>query len=379
MTEAAAVRHVDCIVIGAGIAGASVGYELAARLKVVLLEMESQPGFHSTGRSAALFSEIYGPPAIRALSRASRPFFEAPPAGFGEHELLSPRGVLFIGRADQAAGLAAAEASGAGGGSARVSPEEACRLVPILRRDYVAAAVLEPGARDVDVHALHSGYLRGLRGRGGSVVMDAEVQALTRIGGLWRAETAAGSFAAPILVNAAGAWGDEVARLAGVQPVGLVPKRRTAFVFEPPAGLDARLWPMVIDADEAFYFKPDAGRLIGSPGDETPVPPGDAAPEDLDVATAAWRIEQATTMEIRHILRRWAGLRSFVADKSPVAGFAADAEGFFFLVGQGGYGIQSAPALARYSAGLILGGDIPADLKAQGLSAADLSPVRFAG
>jgi D-arginine dehydrogenase len=237
----------------------------------------------------------------------------------------------------------------------------------------------EPAAMDIDVHALHQGFLRGLRARGGRVVTDAEVRSLRRRDGLWTAETTAGTFAAPIVVNAAGAWADEVARLAGIGTVGLVPKRRTAFTIEPPEGVAPSGWPAVVDVAETFYFKPESGRLLVSPADETPMPPCDVQPDEIDVASAAARLEAATTLQVRRIAHKWAGLRSFVADKTPVAGFAPDAEGFFWLAGQGGYGIQTSPAMGRVAAALAAGRGLPPDIAARGVTEAALSPARYGG
>ncbi|PWC56409.1 FAD-dependent oxidoreductase [Azospirillum sp. TSO22-1] len=378
------MQHADFLIVGAGMAGASAAYELAALGSVLLLEREAQPGYHSTGRSAALYTQTYGHAVVRALTVASWNFYSSPPDGFSEHPPLSPRGVLLIGRADQTAALDAAFAEGR-----RLTPSverwdaaQTLARAPLLRADYVAGAVWEPEAMDLDVHAIHQGYLRGLKARGGQTVTDAEVRAVERRGGLWVARTPAGDYAAPVLVNAAGAWADSLAELAGVRPLGLVPKRRTALTFDPvfddpadAAGLDG--WPMVIDVDETFYFKPDAGRLLASPADETPVAPCDVQPEEWDVAVAVDRVEQAVRFRIRRIAHRWAGLRSFVADKVPVVGFDAAAEGFLWLAGQGGYGIQTAPAMARTAAALASGGGLPAELAALGVTAADLSPGRL--
>ena len=368
----------DFIVVGAGIAGASAASFLAARGATLLLERESQPGYHTTGRSAALYSEAYGNAAIRSLTTGARPFFMRPPPGFAEHPLLTPRGAMFVGRADQLATLdrTAAETSALQPSIRRIDAGEARRICPVLKADYVAGAVLEPEAMDIDVHGLHQGFLRSLRSRGGRLATDAEVVALKRGGGEWRVRTAAGEFSGRVLVNAAGAWADELARLAGAAPVGLVPKRRTAILFAPPAGCDVARWPLVVDVDETFYFKPDAGKLLGSPADETSSPPCDAQPEELDVALAVERIQAAAELPIARIERRWAGLRSFVADKTPVVGFDDQAEGFFWLAGQGGYGIQTAPAMARLAAALVAGEGVPPDLAALGVSEPELRPSR---
>ena len=369
----------DILVIGAGIAGASAAYELSVAADVVVLEQESQPGYHTTGRSAALFTETYGNLTIRTLTSAGRAFFQAPPAEFGEHPLLTPRGTLMTARADQIGALEAALAQTPTTVEPvrRIDAAEAIALNPALNPDYIAAAIYEPAARDIDVHALHGGYLRALRQRGGRLVTGAGVQALSRDGGTWVAGTRAGNFAAPIVVNAAGAWCDEVAGLAGVRPCGLVPKRRTVFTFDAPDGLDISAWPATIDIDEQFFFKPDAGRILGSPADETPSLPCDAQPEVLDVALGIDRIEKATNLTVRRLVNKWAGLRSFVADKTPVVGMDTQADGFFWLAGQGGYGIQTSPALSRAVAALITTGDLPAELTARGLDKAMLAPARL--
>lgn len=260
----------------------------------------------------------------------------------------------------------------------RLDAKAALALVPALRPDLLAGAVLEPDAMDMDVAAIHQGYLKMLRQRGGRLVTSAEVTALARDGERWRVGTGAGDFVAPVVVNAAGAWCDVVAAMAGARPIGLVPKRRTAFTFDVPAGMAIDAWPMVCDVDEQFYVKPEAGRLLGSPADETPSPPCDAQPEELEIAIAVERIQGALAFDVRRLVRKWAGLRSFVADKTPVVGFAADAPGFCWLAGQGGYGIQTAPAMARTAAALATGGDIPDDLKRLGVTRAALAPERLA-
>jgi D-arginine dehydrogenase len=372
------MQQTDIVIIGGGIAGASAGFALAPDRRVVLLERESQPGYHSTGRSAALFTEAYGNSAIRALTIASRAFFMAPPPGFAEHELLTPRGVMMIGRADQKERfeLAFAEAHRHVKSVARLALHDVFARLPVMRRDYVADAFIEPEAMDIDVHAVHRGYLRGMTARGGRIVIDAEVTGLSRDGNGWRVATRAGEFAAPVVINAAGAWCDEVAALAGLAPIGLVPKRRTAITFDPPQGQAIHGWPSMIDVDEEFYFKPDAGRILASPADETPMPPCDVQPDELDVAILVDRLEQATTLQVKRIASKWAGLRSFVADKTLVAGFDAQAPGFFWLAGQGGYGIQTSPTMARVAAGLVAGKELPPDLVDLGVSEATLAPAR---
>lgn len=366
----------DIVVIGAGIAGASVAAELAHNHRVAILEREDYPGYHSTGRSAALFSEIYGNSVVRALSRASRDFFYNPPENFAAHPLVKPRGSLYIARQDQLPQLEAfVQNNDVAGSIEPFTRAEALRACPALRPDYVAAAVYEKDAADVDVNELHQGYLRRFRSAGGKLAVDADVRALCHRANIWNVATSVGDFAAPIVINAAGAWADTIAAKAGAVPLAIKPCRRTAALSELPAALSAETWPMVIDIDETFYMKPDAGLLLVSPADETPVAPCDVQPEEFDIAVAVDRVEQATTLNITRIRRRWAGLRSFAPDRSPVIGFDSDVPGFFWLAGQGGYGIQTAPAASMLAAALVqqkTSSPIGADMIAQ------LSPARFA-
>lgn len=369
----------DILVIGGGIAGASAAAELAAGASVTLLEAEARCGMHATGRSAASFTEAYGAPVIRRLARAGRAFLESPPPGFAQVPLLRPRGMVTVARADQVNRLAAdlARAQEMVPSIHAMSPQAVQAMVPILRPGHIAAAFIEPGQREIDVDALHQGYLRQARARGAQVVTGAAATAIARDGGGWRITTPAGAFRAEVIVNAAGAWADPVAVMAGLPPIGITPYRRTALQVALPDGLDASGWPMINDVDEAFYFKPDAGRLFVSPGDATPSPPMDAWPHDIDVATGVDRLEAATTLTVRRVLHAWAGLRSFAPDRVPVVGF--DCPGFFWLAGQGGYGIKTAPALARATAALILKGRFPDDLVAGGIDPATLSPARLRG
>jgi D-arginine dehydrogenase len=369
----------DFLVIGAGMAGASAAAHLAEMGQVILLERESQPGYHSTGRSAALFSETYGNLPVRLLTRAGRAYYEARADGLAEHPILTPRGALFFAMPGQERLLAEmwAELSPRHPTMVHLDAAEARKLVPVLRPDKVVAAIHEPGEMDIDVHGLHGAYLRRLRLGGGRILADALVLGLTRSDGGWVAATPAGEFAAPVVVNAAGAWVDEIAALAGLPPVGIVPKRRTALIIAAPAGIDIAGWPITIDAAETGYFKPEVGKLLISPADETPVPPCDVQPEELDVAIAVDRLTERTTIEVRHVERKWAGLRCFVADKTPVCGFDPLADGFFWLAGQGGYGIQTAEGLARSTASLIAANRLPDEFAELGLDPATLSPARF--
>ncbi|WP_420430507.1 NAD(P)/FAD-dependent oxidoreductase [Kordiimonas sp.] len=368
----------DIIIIGAGMAGASLGAELAAHRNILLIEREEQPGYHSTGRSAALFSEIYGSKAVRALSRASKAFFENPPEGFAEAPLLNPRGTMFVATPLQAEALDGLKAQPDVAAHTRwISAKEAVSYCPVLKEDALIGALYEDGSADIDVHGLHQGYLKDIRRKGGDIQTGTTVSEIKKQSGNWRVTTGAGCYSAPVVVNAAGAWADEIGTLAGARSIGLKPKRRTAILVAPPPEHNPANWPMVMDIGEEFYFKPDAGHLLVSPCDETETSACDAQAEELDVAIAADRLMTATSINVRRIEHRWAGLRSFVADRTPVAGFDKDAEGFFWLAGQGGYGIQTAPALARFAAGLILTGEPDPALKVFGVIENALKPDRL--
>jgi D-arginine dehydrogenase len=368
----------DVIVLGAGMAGASIAAELAPHRRVLLLEREDQPGRHTTGRSAAMFFESYGNATVRGLTRASRAFLEQPPEGFAEVPLMSPRAALFVAGQEALPRLQAMiDAPDAAPTLRRLSPAQTLALVPILRPEAVAGGALDDSGCDMEVAAILQGYLRLIRRGGAQVVLGASEVLLQRAGGLWAVDCRAGRFQAPVVVNATGAWADEVAWQTGARPVGLQPMRRTAMTIPAPEGHDTRDWPMVIDVDETVYFKPDAGQMLLSPANEDPMAPCDVAPEELDIAIAVDRFETLTTHPVRRIAHRWAGLRSFVADRSPVAGWDSQAEGFFWLAGQGGYGIQMAPALARAAAAILLGQALPADIAAQGVTPQALSPNRL--
>ena len=369
----------DFIVIGAGIAGASAAYWLAPHGRVIVLERESQPGYHSTGRSAALYMASYGSAQVRALTRASRGFFESPPAGFGEHALLSPRGAMMVATAEQMPELEThwAMLASLNPQAVRLTAAEACARVPVLRPDQVAGAVYEPDAADMDVHAIHGGFLRGVRRHGGRVVCDAAVESLQRDAGQWAVRAGGHTWRAPVVLNAAGAWADGVGQMAGARPIGLVPKRRSAFVFPAPTEVNATDWPLVFGAAEDWYIKPDAGLLLGSPANADPVPPQDVQPEELDIAMALHRIGEMTTLTVTRPIRTWAGLRSFVADGGLVGGFDTQAEGFFWVAAQGGYGIQTSPAMGEACAALARGLPMPPHIQAEGVDAAQLGPARL--
>lgn len=366
----------DVIVIGAGIAGASAAYFLAPQARVTVIEREPQPGMHATGRSAALFSECYGSAQVRALTRASRAFLRTPPDGFAEHALLTPRGALIFGSEHQAPRLHALHASVAPHGTrielldAHATREQ----VPVLRPQAASLGVFEPDAADIDVHAVHQGFLRGLRAHGGTLVLDTTAGDMHYDGGRWHVHAGGQLFRAPLLLNAAGAWVDQVAQCAGVAPLGVQPRRRSAFTFAPPADTRIDDWPFALDADETFYFKPESGLLLGSPANADATHPHDVQPEAYDIALGIHRIEEATTMQIARPQRSWAGLRSFVADGDLVAGFAAGAPGFFWVAAQGGYGIQTCAAMGEACAHLALQRALPAHLQDAGINAAMLAP-----
>jgi D-arginine dehydrogenase len=365
----------DILVIGGGIAGLSAAAGLAAHRQVVLLEAEDALGFHSSGRSATFAHYGIGDATVRAPTSYSRRFFLDPPPGFTEAPIARAAGALFVADEEMRPTLAALEADMARFSPAlrRVAGAELLGLCPILDQDVAIEGVLDKDGLKLEADALLQGYARRLRVGGGEIRTGAPVQVIRRVDGDWEVGTPAGTFTAPVLVNAAGAWADRIADLAGVAPLGLTARRRTIIVVDPPAGLDIADWPFVKSAADAFYMLPEAGRLMASPVDEVQDEPGDAQPDDYDIALAAHRLEQWTTLRVSRIAHRWAGLRTFTADRVPVAGFAPDAPGFFWLAGQGGYGLQTAPAMAAAVESLVAGTAWPEGL----VSAATLSPMRL--
>ncbi len=370
----------DYAVIGAGIAGASVAYRLSAAASVAVLEREAQPGYHSTGRSAAMFMETYGTPQVQALTRASRAFYEHPPQGFTDYPLLSPRGVLYIATPDQQDLLRQVydDFRSQSPNVTLIDAGQAVARVPCLRADQLCGAIEEPDARDIDVHALHQGFLRGMTRQGAVLRNNAELASAVFEAGVWTLTLTHGAtLRARVLVNAAGAWADHAAALCGARPVGLQPCRRTAFTFAGPDDVDFSHWPAVVGVDESYYFKPDAGQLLGSPANADPVPAHDVVPEELDVATGIYRIESATSLTIRRPKHTWAGLRSFVRDGDFVVGWDAEAPAFFWLAAQGGYGIQTAAATSELAAALLTRQPLPAHLQAHGVDAHAVRPERL--
>ncbi|MFN7011415.1 MAG: NAD(P)/FAD-dependent oxidoreductase [Allorhizobium sp.] len=369
----------DVAVVGGGIAGASFAYRVAGHRSLVLLEAEAQVGYHSTGRSAAEFSRQFQNETTGLLADASYDFLAHPPEGFTDVPLLIPRGNLVIASAERLEQLQAAfhEVLLTSPDSRMVTVDEAVAMVPFLRRDYMAGAFYDPACWDMEVESILQGYLRGARRNGADIRTGSPVLAITRENGAYCLETPKGQVLARRIVNAAGAWADQLAMLAGLKPLGIVPHRRTAITIDVPADYDLGPMPGVNEVDEDFYFKPEAGKLMVSPADATPSDPCDAQPEDIDVAYAAHFLEQSTTLPVRAISHKWAGLRSFAADKHQVVGFDGEDPHFFWLAGQGGSGILTSPALSEWAAGLFLDGHPPRRLVEQGLDPKAFSPARL--
>jgi D-arginine dehydrogenase len=371
----------DFIIIGGGMAGVSVADALAPAAKVALLEAEAELGYHSTARSAALFAPAYGSTAFRILTRASEAFLDAPGAPGFPVSVLSPRGALLIARTDQAASLQAEMDSvrAAGVSIVALSGAEARERVGALRASYVAAAAYEPGVRDIDVEGLFRGFIRRARALGVEFHNGVRWHAPRWHDGLWELQLEDRELRGRVVINAAGAWAEQVGMKFGAAPLGLAVLRRSAAIIDAPPGTDVSRWPAIFDAEDQFYLKPDAGRLLISPADEEPVVPGDAYAEDVAIAVAVERIEAALDLEVRRVHRTWAGLRTFAPDRNPVIGYDARVPGFFWCAAQGGYGIQTAFAFSRAAAALARGESLPGALRDDGLTPAALSPARFAG
>jgi len=375
-------KTTDFIVIGGGIAGLSAAARLAEHGQVVVLEAEEAVGTHSSGRSAAFYHFGLGNPLVRGLTAWSRPFFDAPPEGFTDVPLATPKPALFIATQEM---LPELDALGTEMRRFTDTVEDADEakmraLCPLLRfgPDAIVAGLVDHGGRSLDADALLQGFARKARSHG-TVLVRHRVATLTRQGSDWTATTEAGdSYSAPVIVNAAGSWADRIAGIAGVQPIGLQPKRRTIIVFDPPEGTEVRYWPFIKTPGDVFYILPQGNRLLACPNDETDSEPCDAQAEEYDQALAAWRVEEFTTMKVGRITGRWAGLRSFVKDRMPVAGFAPDAPGFFWLAGQGGFGLQTSPAMSALAAALVTGSDWPEGMTELGVTPERLSVERLA-
>nr|WP_321302794.1 FAD-dependent oxidoreductase [Alcaligenes faecalis] len=371
----------DYVIVGAGMAGVSLAYRLPESAQVLVLERESHAAYHSTGRSAAMFVETYGTETIRALTVAGNDFFSHPPAGFSDQPILLPRGVLYVGTAEQQ-GLLDSQYQDwheQGLDVSRLSAEEALAMVPCLDPAQLAGALYDGQGQDMDVHALHQGFLKGAQAKGVKLRLDTEVLSAKWDGECWEVQlnSEPTTLRTRVLVNAAGAWADTLAERCGVQALGIQPKRRSAFLFSPPEGVDHREWPAVIDIGEEFYFKPDAGMLLGSPANADDVDAHDVVAEELDVATGIYRIEERTQLRIRRPSHTWAGLRSFAPDGELVIGQDAQCSGFFWLAGQGGYGIQTAAGASLLAASVLQKQDLPESLKALKIDPAVVSPARF--
>lgn len=366
-------------IIGGGIGGASLAWHLSPHADVTLIEAETTPGYHTTGRSAAFFAQTYGGPDVQPLTTGSRDFLFAPPLEFCTVPLVLPRGALHVARAEELerVDVMAATFQPLTPSVTVVGPERIAALAPRLRPEYRAGAVHDPECRDIDVAALHTGFLAGARARGARLVTGARIDRLERIAGRWQLGWSAGRLEADIIVNAAGAWADEIALLAGAAPLGLSPRRRTIITFDPaPVPADPAA-PLVLGIAGDFYFKPQGQRIWASPADETPSPPCDSQPEEIDKAITVQRIEAATDYRVRRIEHAWSGLRTFAPDRAPVYGFDAHLPGFFWCAGQGGFGIQTAPAAAELAAALLLGRAVPARLAALGIDADRYGPGRL--
>jgi len=360
----------DFIVIGGGIAGMSAAAHLAQHGSVAVLEAEPQHGYHSTGRSAAIFVRNYGNATLRALNAASAPVLEQP-EGISDSSLLSPRGEVMVATEAE---LPVFEDYMAGSdGLERLTAQQVGELIPMMRVERIAGAMIEWDAQDIDVDRMLSGYLRLLRGRGGRLVTKARVSQMARAEGVWTVTAGEESYQAPIVVNAAGGWAEGVGQMAGGVPIVLTPCRRSAAITPGPVGADVMTWPMVCSASETWYAKPEAGKLMVSPADEDPVEAHDVWADDMVLAEGLHRFEQMVTLEVTRVEHSWAGMRTFAVDRTPVVGFDPAAEGLFWLAGQGGYGVQTAPALAALTEALVIGSD--PGLAAPILSA--LAPERF--
>lgn len=371
----------DILIIGGGIAGLSAGDALADHRKVVVLERESALGYHASGRSATFCHFGIGDDAVRAMTRYSLdifPSYDRPEDGVA----ISQRWpAMFIATESMRPGMDALEAimRPLTPSLRSLTAAEAQSIVPILRTgpDHVVAALLDPDARRLDSDALLQHHARSVARKSGSVIAEAEVNAISRVGSRWQVDTAKGIFTAEILVNAAGAWADAIAVMAGVVPLGLQPLRRTIISVEPPAGLDISRWPFTKTVDQGFYLLPDAGRLLVSPMDEVPSDAVDAQAEEYEIALAAWLLEENTTAAVSRVGHKWAGLRTFTPDRVPTAGFDRAVADFFWLAGQGGYGLQTSPAMAAVTASLITGVAWPTSLTAAGITADQLSPDKY--
>jgi D-arginine dehydrogenase len=373
------MEQADFLIIGGGIAGLSAGARLAAHGRTIVLEAEEAVGYHSSGRSVTFSHFGIGNRTVRGLTSYSRDFFLHPPDRFDPLSRALP--ALFVSREESLAQLEALHSEMAlfTDTVERVGEDGMSALCPILRtgEGQLVAGIVDRGGLKLDPHALLQGFARAVRTTRGEIVTGVRVGAIRRSGEAWEVEADSGRFAAPVLINAAGAWADGIAALAAVRPLGLTPLRRTIIVLD-PQGHDVKAWPFVKSVRDEFYMMPESGMLLASPVDEVADDPCDAQPDEYDVALAASRVEEYTTLAVTRIAHRWAGLRTFTSDRVPTAGFAEDAPGFFWLAGQGGYGLQTAPAMAEITEALVLGRDWPAGLADLGVEPRHVTPERLA-
>ncbi|MBL4801183.1 MAG: FAD-binding oxidoreductase [Emcibacter sp.] len=371
----------DFIIIGGGIAGASAGYELCKKGRVVILEKESQLAYHTTGRSSAIFQLGYnkGDVLLHILVKSSEDFLRHPPEGFAAHPLLTPRCLIHVATVDTQDTLddLYRKLTDIDVKVDYIDGAEALRLLPVLASEYQGRALMEHGTADIDVNGLHEGYLRAIKASGGDIVTGAEVTGLTRKDNQWQVTTSAGCYQAPVVINAAGAWVDQIAALAKISPIEIRPMRRTVIMVTPPEEICLDDWPLVMDTAHKYYFKPDRGKILMTPGDEKYVAPCDVQPEELDIAYGAYYLERATNLKVDKIDRSWAGLRNKVTDGHPVVGFDPEQAGFFWLAGQGGFGIKTSPAMGRIVASLIEGAGLPQDMIDLGLTEEQISVRRI--
>ncbi|PCI46389.1 MAG: FAD-dependent oxidoreductase [Alphaproteobacteria bacterium] len=375
------VKTADFIIIGGGIAGASAGFELCKHGRVIILEKEGQAGYHTTGRSSAIFQKSYnnGDPLLNILVRTSEDFLRRPPEGFTGQPLLKPRPLIYIATAENQDSLDSLhrKLSDIDVKTHFVSGEETRQLLPVLARKYQGRILREQGAADMDVTALHQGYLRAIKSAGGDIITRAGVTGLARTENHWQVTTAKNNYRTPVVINAAGAWVDQVAEMANISPIHIQPLRRTVIMVALPKGTCPDGWPLVMDTVEGYYFKPEQGKILMTPGDEKLMPPSDVQPEEIDIAYGAHFLETATRLKVDKIDHSWAGLRNQVADGHPVVGFDPEATGFFWLAGQGGFGIKTAPAMGRITASLIMGKGLPQDMLDLGLTEDQISVKRI--
>lgn len=366
----------DFLIIGAGISGASAGYELSVSGSTIIVEAESHPGYHSTGRSAALYTPNYGPDLVRLINKQSHAFLYSPPVGFTDHSLLSHRGMMTVALQDQRTEFEK-KIRDRGDDVDVITAQEVMSRAPFLRAEQVVGATYEEGVFDMDVHGLHQGYLKGFSRRGGELIVDSPVVSMQWLGNHWVVNTGSRVVQARIVVNAAGAWADEIGRMAGAKSIGLIPRRRTAALIDMPVNINLDKVPALDFMGCENYMKPEKNHLMISPGDESPVAAHDIQPDDLDVAILVDWVESVTQINVSKINHQWAGLRSFVGDGNPVVGFDSGNEHFFWLAGQGGYGIMMAPTLAVVTAQLVTNRCLSSNTLDAGIKESLLSPSRL--